>query len=299
MTTKTCACVVSSSLALATIVGVGAQGPVPDPATRPRFSQASTNVFRRFSVDLARMKEFYGEVVGLGALPPIGMPGGGQMTRFHVGRSEIKLQPSASEAGAPSGAVGDVTGLRVLTFYFTDEAAVAGRLKAHGLPVPEPRDEGGHQLASMVQDPSGQWVQLVIVPGGDASLSERLDVGLTVSDLARSRAFYREFVGLEELPPTPDPVLGVTKYRYRLGTTTINLWAAKGTAVPANRTSAGIQYIVVNVADVDARAKAQHIQIDRPLGNFSANLRTVWLADPDGITNYFAQVQGRPEVPTR
>src|SRR5262245_618776 len=84
--------------------------------TRPRFSQASTNVFRRFAVDLAKMKEFYGDVLGLGALPAIGMPGGGQMTRFHAGTTEVKLQPSASESQAPTGPIRDITGLRVLTF---------------------------------------------------------------------------------------------------------------------------------------------------------------------------------------
>jgi len=42
---------------------VGAQA-AADP-TRPRFTQASTNVFRRFAVDLAKMKEFYGDVLEL------------------------------------------------------------------------------------------------------------------------------------------------------------------------------------------------------------------------------------------
>jgi hypothetical protein len=32
------------------------------------------------------------------------------------------------------------------------------------------------------------------------------------------------------------------------------------------------------------------VKIDTPLGNFSAGLRTIWLSDPDGITNYFAQI---------
>ena len=66
--------------------------------TRPQFVQASTNVFRRFSVDLAKMKEFYGDVLGLAPLPTLNMPGGGQMTRFHAGTSEIKLQPSPGES---------------------------------------------------------------------------------------------------------------------------------------------------------------------------------------------------------
>ncbi len=60
--------------------------------------------------------------------------------------------------------------------------------------------------------------------------------------------------------------------------------------MPANTRSAGIQYVVSDVEAVDAKAKAQNVKIDTPLGNFSAGLRTIWLSDPDGVTNYFAQI---------
>jgi hypothetical protein len=48
--------------------------------------------------------------------------------------------------------------------------------------------------------------------------------------------------------------------------------------------------VVRDVEMVDRRAKAQGVAITQPLGNFSPTLRTIWLADPDGITNYFAQI---------
>jgi catechol 2,3-dioxygenase-like lactoylglutathione lyase family enzyme len=295
---KAFALLLTSSLTLAMGVGSFAQQKSVDP-TLPRFTQASTNVFRRFAVDLAKMKEFYGDVLGLGALPAIGMPGGGQMTRFHAGTTEVKLQPSVAESQAPSGAIRDVIGLRVLTFFFPDQAALAARFREHGLPSPDFHKAGGATTSrAMVKDPSGQWVELVVMPGAPPATFDRIEIGLTVSDLDKSRAFYRDFVGLDELPPVKDTELGVTKYPFRLGTTTINVWSF-GKGAPVNTTSAGIQYVVVNVEEVDARAKAQHIKIDRPLGNFSAGLRTVWLGDPDGITNYFAQVNGRQEISTR
>src|SRR5207253_3779032 len=121
---------------------------------------------------------------------------------------------------------------------------------------------------------------------------DKLEVGLTVSNLETSRAFYRDFVGLDELPPVADARLGVTKYPYRLGTTTINVWSF-GKGGPAIKSSAGIQYVINNVEAVDARAKDKAVQIDRPLGPFGSGLRTIWLGDPDGITNYFAQVATR------
>jgi hypothetical protein len=33
------------------------------------------------------------------------------------------------------------------------------------------------------------------------------------------------------------------------------------------------------------------VTIDQPLSNSMGTLRTIWLADPDGVTNYFAETQ--------
>ncbi len=286
---------------LVSAIAVNAQAQSAD-ATAPVFTQQATNVFRRFAVDLAKMKEFYGDVLGLKPLPTLNMPGGGGMTRFHAGASEIKLQPAASETQAPSGGVRDVIGLRVLTFFFPDEAALTARFREHGYPLPEFRnrtDGRGTTRIAMVRDPSNQWVELVVAPGGTPENYDRLEIGLTVSDVEKARAFYRGFVGLEELNPVEDVLLGATKYPYRLGSTTINIWSF-GKGLPINKSSAGIQYVVGNVEAIDARAKAKGVTIDRPLSDFTANLRTVWLADPDGITNYFAQVARRgPTDPVR
>ncbi len=41
---------------------------------------------------------------------------------------------------------------------------------------------------------------------------------------------------------------------------------------------------------MDAKAKAGGVTITTPLGKFGTGLRTIWLGDPDGITNYFAQL---------
>jgi predicted enzyme related to lactoylglutathione lyase len=137
----------------------------------------------------------------------------------------------------------------------------------------------------MVADPDGQWVELVA--GGDPS---HFEVGATVSDLEHSRAFYREFVGLEELPPV-DTAFGKT-CRFKLGSKSaniLNLWAGHAGAA-ANTYTAGIQYVISDAEAVDSRAKAAEVKVTQPLGPFGGGLRTIWLADPDGITNYFAQI---------
>jgi catechol 2,3-dioxygenase-like lactoylglutathione lyase family enzyme len=282
---------------LASSLGAAAQTGSAD-SLAALSTQPSTNVFRRFTTDLAKMKEFYGDVLGLKALPTLNMPGGGQMTRYQVGTSEIKLLGVASGSGGKSGNPREVIGLRVLTFFFPDEGALAARFKAHGYQAPEFRKAAGTASGTSVatvQDPDGQWVELVVAPGAPAATFDRVDLGLTVSDIEKSRAFYGQFVGLEELPAVDDVSLGTKTYRYRLGTTTINL-RTFGAALPVDSYSSGIQYVVRDVEAVDVRAKARDVRITQPLGNFSAALRTIWLADPDGITNYFAQVDRRTET---
>jgi catechol 2,3-dioxygenase-like lactoylglutathione lyase family enzyme len=267
----------------------GASVPLASLSTQP-----SMNVFRRFAVEPAKMAGFYSEVLGLEQLPSLNMPGGGQMMLFQIGSGQVKLQFTAAASEYKTGAVREVAGLRVFTFFYPDEAAVTARFVQHGYPAPEFRvGRGGRRIAAVL-DPANQWVELVVVPTAPQEVYDSIELGLTVSDLEKSRAFYREFVGLEELPPVQDPVLGTTRYPYRHGTTTVTVWSFGG-GLPANTRSAGIQYVVSDVEAVDANAKAQGVKIDTPLGNFGAGLRTIWLSDPDGITNYFAQILRRPQ----
>lgn len=262
----------------------------PDPVA-PLIWQPAMNVFRRFTIDRAKMIEFYGKVLALRPLSTFELGSGNQMTRFGVGRSEIKLtagQPRDRQY--PTGSLQDVTGLRVITFFFPDEAALVARFGEHGYPVPAFKAvPGSSNRVAMVQDPAGEFVELVVTPGAAAAQFEKIEVGLHVSDLGKSRRFYRDFVGLEELPPVRDVLLGTTKYPYRYGTTTVNLWSFGRTGLPANTGTAGIQYVVSDAAGVDVRARATGQKIDSPLGFTLPGLKTIWLSDPDGITNYFAE----------
>lgn len=257
-------------------------------------TQPSMNVFRRFAVEPAKMAGFYSEVLGLKQLPSLNMPGGGQMMLFQIGSGQVKLQFTAAAGEYKTGAVREVTGLRVFTFFYPDEASVTARFVQHGYPAPEFRAGRGDRRVAMVLDPANQWVELMVVPNASQDVYDSMELGLTVSDLEKSRAFYREFVRLQELPPVQDPLLGTTRYPYRHGTTTVTVWSF-GSGLPANTRSAGIQYVVSDVEAVDAKAKAHGVKIDTPLGNFSAGLRTIWLSDPDGVTNYFAQILRRPQ----
>ena len=142
---------------------------------------------------------------------------------------------------------------------------------------------------ALTTDPDGQPVELIVVPNATAETLQQIEIGLTVADIERSRTFYREFIGLEEQPPVEDPLLDTTKYSFRHGSTLITL-RSFGAALPADTSSGLIQYLVSNIERVDALAKERGLKIDRPLtAPVGAPLRTLWISDPDGITNYITE----------
>jgi catechol 2,3-dioxygenase-like lactoylglutathione lyase family enzyme len=266
-------------------------------ADRPKSELGEINVFRRFSSErTAAMRTFYGDVLGLPVLPQSAL-GAGQMIRYPVGTSEVKLFPVAPSP-ANTARLSEAVGVRLLTFFYADAAALAQRFAAHGFPAPEYQPATSHagaSAAALVQDPDGEWVELVVMPGAAADTLARFEIGITVSDLAASRAFYGELMGLEAQPAVRDEVLGAVKHPFKHGATTINLWSF-GANLPKDSGAAGMQYIVWNVAAIDALVRERGAAIDRPL-SAPGQMRTLWLTDPDGVSNYFAEFGGNDNRP--
>jgi catechol 2,3-dioxygenase-like lactoylglutathione lyase family enzyme len=285
-------------LLLTSVAVLPAQADTPAGAAKPKpaFTQGSMNVFRRFDVaDRPKMVEFYEKVLALKPLTPINLSPTQQMILFGVGTGQIKLAAGLNNRQYhPGGAIGDATGIRIYTLTYPDEAAVKARFVAAGYPEPVFKDIGGGKKEALVKDPAGFNIGLVIAPGAQ---TDGVEAGINVSNLERSRAFYRDFEGLEELPPVKDPILGVTKYPFRHGQTTISLFKI-GNNLPADTGSAGIQYLISNIDDMNGRALAERVTVETPLGGLQGfpGLKTVWLNDPDGVTNYFYQMDRRPAV---
>src|SRR5262245_39802082 len=245
------------------------------------------NVFRRFpSERRSQMAEFYRDVLGLTALSAAAL-GGNSMIRYPLGHSEVKLFPVAQANNGRALPVQKAIGIRLLTFFYSDEAALASRFKQHGYPVPQfqRRDNTGTR-AALVQDPDGQWCELVILPDANHERLNRFEIGITVAYFEKSRAFYRDFLGLQE-SEMRDELLSAGGYSYRHGDVTIRIWSF-GSTLPRDTDTAGIQYITWDVEKVDTIAKARGAKIDRPL-SAPGSPRTVWFVDPDGVSNYFAQ----------
>lgn len=293
----------SLSCAALAALAVGLGGGIPAAAeeaeletTAPLFTMPAMNVFRRFdpNTDAEAMFSFYGDALGLDRLQAFDVGGGTNVFRFNVGRSEVKLTRRVPNKSYEPGAVDDATGLRLLTFFYPNREELIERFQQLGLAAPEFEPvPGSDRWSAIVYDPDGHAVEIVVAPNAPQDLYNSIEIGLTVSDLDESREFYREFVGLEELDPVDDHRFDTKKYSYRHGSTTVSL-RHFGADLPADTGTGGIQYVVSSADEVDVLARERNISVDQPLSTLAGfNLRTIWLNDPDGITNYFAQTGRR------
>lgn len=247
--------------------------------------------------DVAKSKAFYGEVLQLKAMPNLNLPGGLVMTRYQVGTTEIKLLHNPATKKTETGNVNEATGIRRLTLYFRDPQALAERFKAHGLTEPKFESEPGGKPGSraLVADPDGNQIELVF-PAAESpeAVFESIELRLTVNDLEKSRKFYREFIGFQELEPIPEaPGGGGALHPFRHGNTTLVL-GSFGNALPANtglwQEARGMRYIQYIVRDLDAVsdfAKTSGVKIAQPIFPLGKLARIMFIADPDGIINEF------------
>lgn len=263
-------------------------------STRDLFAQNSMNVFRRFPREkTAEMVKFYTEALALRSLSPIQLTSTQQMILTGVGSGQIKL--SAGQQGNRKydleGGYAGGTGIRFFLLTYPDYRVVQQRFAAAGFPEPvfTPRGDGSRQ--AIVTDPGGFQIVIVTLPSMKDHSDDGVGVGINTSNLEASRAFYRDFVGLDELEPIAAPIMGTTLYPYRHKETTLLLYHMGDNQHPDNG-SAGIQYVVRDSPMVDAKAKHRGgIGVETPLNKLAGfDLVTVWLNDPDGVTNYFAQV---------
>ena len=122
-----------------------------------RSEVGEINVFRRSPAERRRQVDaFYSDVLALQPLPATA-PGGGQMIRYPVGASEVKLFPT--EMGPSNvAAAGDVVGMRLLTFFYADETALAKRFVERGYPAPRFQPATAHSGATR---PPRRWGQIL------------------------------------------------------------------------------------------------------------------------------------------
>lgn len=248
------------------------------------------NAFRRFRGEAQEaMFDFYTNVVGLEAASAFT-----ELRVYTFKGGQFKLNPRDGGEYIDGG-VEDATGVRLFSFFYPDEATIAARFADAGLPAPEFTPvPGTTRSITRTADPDGHAVEFVAAPD-EPEAWELMEIGLTVSDIAASRDFYENFAGLTPIAPEEDPISGVTKVRYQQEQAIVSL-RSFGAGLPADTGGGGIQHVVSDTEVVDRLARARDVQIDQPLSTLAGyGLRTIWLSDPDGITNYFAQL-GAPQT---
>jgi catechol 2,3-dioxygenase-like lactoylglutathione lyase family enzyme len=260
---------------------------------RALFRQTSMNVFRRFPREQTdAMVNFYVNALSLRSLNPIQLTSTQQMILTGVGSGQIKL--SAGQQGNRlydlEGGYRGGTGIRFFVLTYPDRHVVVQRFIDAGFAAPEFVRRGDGMWQALVRDPAGFDIVLLIRNGVPDHSDSGVGVGINVADLEASRAFYRDFVGLDELAPVPAPLMGTTYYPFRNDETWILLFSMGENLHPDNG-SAGIQYVVSDAALVAARGAHRDVPVETPLNRLTGfDLTTVWFNDPDGVTNYFAQV---------
>ena len=114
--------------------------------------------------DAAASLAFYRDTLGLDYQGEMPMPGGSVMHRLLSGSSLIKLVVHAKtpEAAAPPGGIGGASGYRYWTMTVSnlDEATAACEEAGYNVPV-SPREIRPGIKISMIEDPDGNWVELL------------------------------------------------------------------------------------------------------------------------------------------
>jgi catechol 2,3-dioxygenase-like lactoylglutathione lyase family enzyme len=117
---------------------------------------------------------------------------------------------------------------------------------------------------------------------------DSIDLGIVVSDIERSLAFYRDFLGLpydRSMPMSKTTTLHFLK----AGTTAIKLWevaeppGAAGTTWPLDA-QLGMRYITLTISNLDEvlAGAGDDVQVIMGATQLMPGVRIAMLGDPDG-----------------
>lgn len=251
------------------------------------------------TLNLTAAKAFYRDLMGFEELSDLSMGEIGKMARVRAGNHVIKLYDFSRPAERVEGGTDKANGMRLLAFILDDFDGVLGRLEASGHKYnPLSLPDASPLRVAFTNDADGNALELVGFkkPPKDG-FTTRMQIGLTVADVQRSRHFYGELLGLKEEPemklPASMGTIGNVRYGFQLGVTTVKFWG-KGelptkTGAPARYT--GIRLITGHVEDTDAvheELKRRGVDIKVPPHDFQGLSRVMFITDPDGNFIEFA-----------
>ena len=254
--------------------------------------------------DAGAALKFYMGTLGLGydAIGAMDMGERGVMHRLLCGTSLVKVRelPGGTPHKSATGGIDVSTGNRYWTVTVSNMDAVAAACRAGGYKIPlGPLEFRPGVRIMMVEDPDGNWLELVQTTGEGSAKHDGLDLqkhsidlGIMVEDGAASVAFFEDVLGF-----TPDPAMpelqmpdGSVMHRLYCGTSLIKI---RQHAEPPPHTSArggievstGLRYWTVHVKNIDAmvaRCQARGCAVPMPITEIRPGTRIAMVEDPDG-----------------
>jgi catechol 2,3-dioxygenase-like lactoylglutathione lyase family enzyme len=116
------------------------------------------------TTDADAMLKFYRDTLGFPEEGEFDMPGGGKMKRLTCGTTTVKIvvNPKEPAASAPPGGIGGATGYRYFTISVSNIAEATEECASAGYKVVVPPTEiRAGVTISMIEDPDGNWVELL------------------------------------------------------------------------------------------------------------------------------------------
>jgi catechol 2,3-dioxygenase-like lactoylglutathione lyase family enzyme len=233
--------------------------------------------------DAAAARRFYVEVLGFDDCGEATDVDGESHVVVGWGAQRIFLRERCGLGERSPGALYAGLGYRVLGLFVFDMEGICSRIRAQGRRVAEGIELPGQLQLRFAKDADGNMLELIglLNPPADlASIRDRIQVGMTVSDVEDTRAFYAGCLGLPEQAPTPIDAESI-RYAVTAGSSTLKYWQREitppNTAGPPE-TAIGIRSVTLHVADLAAALR----EISIPPVRVAPERGVAWLADPDG-----------------
>jgi len=251
--------------------------------------------------DASKARGFYREILGFREEEPRSFGADAVQYRFRAGQQLIKLMDLPQKPDSHPSGIYDRIGYRVIAVLVDDLPALRKRIHATGRGTTEPRAIVGDLAISFAKDADGNMLELIGLPEpqGD-DLADRLQIGLTVGDVEKSRDFYGRVLELTEQPRL-EMGKGLTRYAFSAGSTTLKFWCPGDglprAGGPIDR-AVGIRFVTFSVADLDGlrgdlESRGAHTVVaPTRLANGS---RIMFVEDPDGNWIEFAEPPGRSQ----
>jgi catechol 2,3-dioxygenase-like lactoylglutathione lyase family enzyme len=242
--------------------------------------------------DAAATCAFYRDIMGLSEQATVAFGKGALQHRFVIGKNVVKINQLPKAPERERGGVERAIGMRLIAFLLDDLDSVVARLDAAGKRHNSLPTGDLPYRVEFTTDPEGNVLELVGFkqPAGD-KLTSRIQIGLTVRDVPRSRHFYGAQLGLREEPVMKLGNSGAIRERYGFvwGATTIKFWQAPAPDLPVHTGAptqrAGVRMFTAMVEDIDAahaELSAKDIPITMAPTELPGVARIMFIADPDG-----------------